>query len=181
MCIPVYIWLCNTCVYNLGGRGWLSQFKNYFSIDKQGRYPQGPHSQILMMGGGGGGGPTEVHNLYPKNHNFRICLPKKITTFLAYPKKFPASFTVSKKSLLARISDPKKSLWPPVIKICEWGPCADIYIFSNRYLWCNVVRSSWSIYRFFSCVRVVLIGVFFKFFYRYPPPPPSQKLMVCPV
>ena len=35
--------------------------------------------------GGGVGGPTEVHILCPKNHNFRICLPKKITTFLAYP------------------------------------------------------------------------------------------------
>ena len=31
-------------------------------------------------GGGGGGGPTEVHILYPKNHNFRIRLAKKITT-----------------------------------------------------------------------------------------------------
>ena len=27
-------------------------------------WPQGSHSQILMMGGGGG--PTEVHILYPK-------------------------------------------------------------------------------------------------------------------
>ena len=44
---------------------------------------QGPHSQILMTGG--------VRHRFifytQKNHNFRICLPKNITTFLAYPKK----------------------------------------------------------------------------------------------
>ena len=43
-----------------------------------------------MMGGGRGGrggGVTEVHMLYPKNPNFRICLPEKIPTFLAYRKK----------------------------------------------------------------------------------------------
>ena len=43
---------------------------------------QGPHSDILMTGG-----LTVVHILYPKKPNFRICLPKKIPTFLAYPKK----------------------------------------------------------------------------------------------
>ena len=70
-----------------------------------------------------------------KNHNFRICLPQKITTsfvlfsqpkksvcfFLATPK-IPLSFIDPKKSLWAKISDPKKSLGPPVIKICEWRP-----------------------------------------------------------
>ena len=43
----------------------------------------GPHSDILRMGGGG---PTEVHIIYPKNPNFRICLPKKIIMFLVYQK-----------------------------------------------------------------------------------------------
>ena len=37
----------------------------------------------------GGLGPREVHILYPKNHNFRICLPKKITTFYSIPPKIP--------------------------------------------------------------------------------------------
>ena len=37
-------------------------------------------------------------------------------------RKIPASFTDPKKSLLAKMSDPKKSFGPPVIKICEWGP-----------------------------------------------------------
>ena len=45
-----------------------------------GVYPW-PDSQILMTGGGGWEAPTEVHILYPKNHNFRIYLSKKITTF----------------------------------------------------------------------------------------------------
>ena len=66
-----------------------------------------------------------------KDHNFRICLPKKITVlFLAYPKKTlvffsqpkkiplfffatqktPASFIDLPKSPFAKISHPKKSL-----------------------------------------------------------------------
>ena len=78
-----------------------------------------------------------------KNHNFRICLPKKkIATFFSIPKKIPlsffpnpkksvfsrpqkiaASFIDPKKSPRAKISDPKKSLGPPppVIKTCEGG------------------------------------------------------------
>ena len=65
-----------------------------------------------------------------KNHNFRICLPKKITTFFKHtqkkslssffatqkipsfffsrPKKIPVSFIDPQKSPLAKISDPKK-------------------------------------------------------------------------
>ena len=104
--------------------------------------PQGPHSHILMTGGGG---PTGFIFYTPKNHNFKMCLPKKITTFFSIPqkipwsffrnpkkslcfflrpKKIPAYFIDPKKSLWAKISDPKKSLGtpPPVIKICEWGP-----------------------------------------------------------
>ena len=83
---------------------------------------------------------TEVHILYPKIHNFRICLPKIIfsipkkilysffhnpknsSVFFSLPKRIPASFIDPKNSLLAKISDPKKLLGPPVIKICEWGP-----------------------------------------------------------
>ena len=67
-----------------------------------------------------------------KNHNFRICQPKKSLLFFANPKnslyfslrpkKFPASFIDPKKLLWAKVSDPRKSLGGPVIKICEWGP-----------------------------------------------------------
>ena len=39
---------------------------------------------------------TEVHILYPKNPNFRICLPKKNPTFFSIPKKIPQCFCISK-------------------------------------------------------------------------------------
>ena len=83
---------------------------------------QGPNSQILTTRAGGG-----------RNHNFRIFLPIKITTFLAYHKKplspffatpkiplffsqlkkNPGVFHRPKKSLLANISDSIKSFPPP--------------------------------------------------------------------
>ena len=44
---------------------------------------QGPHSQILMTGRGGGGVRQRFIFYNQKNHNFRICQPKKITAFLA--------------------------------------------------------------------------------------------------
>ena len=41
-------------------------------------------------GGTGGGGSDRGSYFYtPKNHTFRICLPKKITTFFSIPKKIP--------------------------------------------------------------------------------------------
>ena len=101
--------------------------------------PQGPHSQILMTGGGG---VRQRFIFYTqKNHNFRMCLPKKVTTFFSIPPKVPLSFFRNPKICLCFCCDPKnpglfhrpkKSLWakisgriplgPPVIKICEWGP-----------------------------------------------------------
>ena len=65
--------------------------------------PQEPYSDIFVGRGGGELGPTEVHILYPKNPNFRICRPKKIPTFPAYrsPKKTHTNskLVYSKKSL----------------------------------------------------------------------------------
>ena len=97
--------------------------------------PRGPTHKFYDGGVGGGGGVRQRFIFYTqKNHNFRICLPKKINTFLAHPKKslspffttpkipsvflsrpkkISASFIDPKKSLLAKISDPKKSLGPP--------------------------------------------------------------------
>ena len=50
--------------------------------------PGAPLTNFNDGGGGGGGrgsgGPTQVHILYPKFHNFRICPAKKITTFFFY-------------------------------------------------------------------------------------------------
>ena len=53
--------------------------------------PQGPHSNILMTGG-----PKEVHIYTQKTPNFKICLPKKISTFFSIPKKIPQCFCISK-------------------------------------------------------------------------------------
>ena len=47
---------------------------------------QGHHSQIFMTGGGGGVRQRFIFYTQ-KNHNFRICLPKKITTFLGTTQK----------------------------------------------------------------------------------------------
>ena len=70
-----------------------------------------------------GGGVQQRFIFYTqKNHNFRICLPQKITTFLSVPKKIPESlFCNLKKSLCFLFTTqknpsvfhrPKKSLWP---------------------------------------------------------------------
>ena len=105
-----------------------------------------PEAPVTSFNDRGGGRGRQRFIFYsPKNHNFRICLPKKITTFLSYPKKSLSSFFATqenpsvcfcdpkksqrlsytqKKSLLAKISDPKESLGPAVTKICEWGPWA---------------------------------------------------------
>ena len=48
--------------------------------------------------------------------------PKKSLCFFFKTQKIHASFIDPKKSLLAKMGDPKKSLRPPVSKMCEWGP-----------------------------------------------------------
>ena len=49
-------------------------------------------------------------------------IPKKVPVLFSRPKNIPASFIDPKKSLLAKMSDPKNPSDLPVIKICEWGP-----------------------------------------------------------
>ena len=75
--------------------------------------------------------------------------PQKIPLCFSRPKKVPASFIDPKKSLLAEISDPKKSLGQsdsPVIKICEWGPwghfCCLVW-FSGVLNWERFLRDRW--------------------------------------
>ena len=80
----------------------------------------GPHSLILMTGGEVG--LAEVYILYPKNHNFRICLPKKISSFFNIPIKNPlvpfrnpknsSGFFSRPKKILAAFVDPKYHYWP---------------------------------------------------------------------
>ena len=61
-------------------KGLTQWFASYFNT-----LGMGPHDEGGGRGGGGGG-DRGSYSIPPKNHNFRICLPKKITTFLAYPK-----------------------------------------------------------------------------------------------
>ena len=106
--------------------------------------PRAPLTYFNDGGGGGGGIRQRIIFYTQKNHNFKICLPKKITTFFSIPKKIPWSFFRNpKKSLwffffatqkiLAYFIDPKYYFGPkfqtqknhsdpPVIKIWEWGP-----------------------------------------------------------
>ena len=113
------------------------------SMYKKGELPGAPLTNFNDEGRGEGD-PREVYILYPKksqlqnlsankNHSFFSIPPKKsLSPFFATPQypfvfmatqKNPGVFHRPKKSLLAKISDPKKSFDPPsVIKICEWGP-----------------------------------------------------------
>ena len=69
--------------------------------------PQGPHSQILMTWGGGGVQQRFIFYIQ-KNHNLRVCLPQKITTFFSIPPKFLLSFFRNLKKSLWFFSRPKK-------------------------------------------------------------------------
>ena len=70
-----------------------------------------------------------------QNYKLRLCycwfeltkntIPKNIPVLFSRPQKIPASFIDPKKSLLAKMSDPKYPSDLPVIKICEWGPWVD--------------------------------------------------------
>ena len=104
-------------------------------------YP-GPPLTNFNGGGGRGGGGRGSYFIPKKNHNFRICLPKKINTFLVYPKKSLSPFFATQKNpsvflcdpkIPESFIDPKNSLLPkfqthknhsdlPVINICEWSP-----------------------------------------------------------
>ena len=68
---------------------------------------QGPHSKILMTGGRG---VRQRFIFYTqKNHNSKICLPKKITTFLAYPNKSLSPFFATPKNPSVFLHNLKKS------------------------------------------------------------------------
>ena len=100
-------------------------------------FTQGPHSQILMMRGEGEGVRQRFIFYTQKDHNFRICLPQKITTFFSIPKKIPQSFFCNpKKSLCfflrpkkipASFIDPKKSLWAKISVLKYPGAPGTLY------------------------------------------------------
>ena len=59
---------------------------------------------------GGWGGVQQRFIFYSqKNHNFRICLPKKSLLFLAYPKKSLSPFFATEKNPSVFFCDPKNS------------------------------------------------------------------------
>ena len=106
---------------------------------------QGPHSQILMTGGGGGS-DRGSYFIPKKNHNFKICLPKKITTFFRNPKKSLCYFSRPKKIPVPFI-DPKKSLGPPPppsLKYVSGAPGR--YNFPYKVLYLQLVVSSITIH-----------------------------------
>ena len=64
--------------------------------------------------------PSEF--VYPKKSLHFLAYHKKSLSFFSIPQKNAGIFHRPKKSLLAKISDPKKSLGPSVIKICGGAP-----------------------------------------------------------
>ena len=99
----------------------------------------------MAMRKGGGVPDRGSYILYLKNHNFRICLPQKITTSFSIPPKIPSVspfFTTQKiplfwgpKKTPASFIDPKKHFWSkfqtqknhleppaPSIKYVNWAP-----------------------------------------------------------
>ena len=59
------------------------------------------HGVPLTNFNDGRGGWSDRGSYYfytQKDHNFKICLPKKITTFLAYPKKSLSPFFATQKN-----------------------------------------------------------------------------------
>ena len=78
---------------NQGPPGWQSEIlPTVLTLHTllNGKTPGAPLTIVNDRGVGGGGGSNRGSYFIPKkNPNFRICLPKKITTFFSIPKKIP--------------------------------------------------------------------------------------------
>ena len=95
-------------------------------VSEQASDSRQPRSPLLNFNDGGGGGVlvTEVHILYPKKSQLQNLSTQKNHYFFRNPKKSQFFFVTQKnptilnidpkKLLLAKISDPKKSLGPPL-------------------------------------------------------------------
>ena len=59
--------------------------------------------------GKGEGSDRGSYFIPQKNHNFRICLPKEIPTFLTYPQKIPSFFFATQKHPSVFFATQKKS------------------------------------------------------------------------
>ena len=64
----------------------------------------------------------KLHLCYCWFELMKNTIPKKIPVLFSRPKKIQASFIDAKKSLLAKISDPKKSFGPPSLKYVSGAP-----------------------------------------------------------
>ena len=103
-------------------------------------FPQGSHSQILMIGGSNRASyiiPKKITTsefVYPKK-SLLFSIPKNPLVLFSQPKKIPlffrdpkllAPFIDPKELLLAKISNPKKSLGTPhhhlSLKYVKWAP-----------------------------------------------------------
>ena len=91
----------NKFIFNFPASRGLSQQqekwgKGFSLLARKYSTPRGPTHKFL--GWGGGGIQQRFIFFTQKNHNFRICLPKKITTFLAHPPKSLSSFFATQKN-----------------------------------------------------------------------------------
>ena len=79
-----------------------------------------PGAPLTNFNDGGVGGSDRGSYFIPKkNHNFRICLPKKSLLFLAYPKESLSPFFATQKNPSFVFATQKNHSDPPVIKICK--------------------------------------------------------------
>ena len=99
---------------------------------------QRPNSQILMTGEGRRGIRERFIFYTQRNHDFRICLPKKITTFLAYPQnslspffatpKIPFVFFATQRTNFGQNFKPKKIIrLPPSLKYVSGPPGEELF------------------------------------------------------
>ena len=128
-------------------------------ISSPNRFIQVPGAPLTTFNDGGAR-PRFIFYTAKKITTSEFVIPKKSLPFLAYPRKSlnpffatpknlsafyfatqknPGVFHRPKKLLLAKISDPKKSPGPHVIKISEWGPWDTSII---KIYKCKQIRSS---------------------------------------
>ena len=99
----------HVCVVSRATADKVPQQSRLNFCSKQKQSPGAPLTNF-NDGGRGGGGVRQRFIFYTqKNHNFRICLPKKITTSFSIPKKSHSPFFAAPKNPWVFFSRPKKN------------------------------------------------------------------------